>query len=76
MFSVPGEQIFIGLTTAVLCGAGLYGDVWFLTETRKGQKLVGLLGTPNALWVLRGLLTAGIIFGLSLAAGIVNPVQW
>ncbi len=76
MSSVPGEQIFIGLTTAALCGAGLYWEVWSLTETRKGRKLVNIFGTNNALWVIRGLLTAGIIFGLSLAAGIVNPVQW
>ncbi len=76
MTSVPGEQIFIGLMTAALCGAGMSAEVWFLTETRKGRKLVNVCGAKNSLWIVRGVFTAGIIFGLLLATGIVNPVQW
>ncbi|MGD9854702.1 MAG: hypothetical protein AB7U20_07095 [Planctomycetaceae bacterium] len=70
------EQIFIGLTTSALCGAGLYWETWFLTETRKGRKLVAVCGAETANWVLRGFLTLGVVFGLSLAVGVVNPVQW
>lgn len=73
---MSGEQIFIGLTTSALCGAGLYRDVWFLSETRKGRKLVAACGEEKALWILRGLLTAGLGFGLLLAVGVVNPIRW
>lgn len=73
---MPTEQIFIGLATAALCGIGLYREFWFLTETNKGRRLVEACGLANALWVLRGLLTLGVIFGLSLALGIVNPIHW
>ena len=73
---MSGEQILIGLTTSALCGAGLYRDVWFLTETRKGQKLAAVCGAEKALWILRGLLAAGIVFGMSLATGVVNPIRW
>lgn len=74
--TVPREQIFIGLATSALCGAGLYWETWFLTETRKGRKLVSLCGAEAAVWVLRGLLIGGFVFGLSLAGGFVNPVRW
>lgn len=73
---MPREQILMGLTTAALCGAGLYGEGWLLTETRKGQKLVAACGADMAVWILRGLLTAGIVFGVLLATGIVNPIRW
>ncbi|MBX3439386.1 MAG: hypothetical protein KF861_18000, partial [Planctomycetaceae bacterium] len=68
---MPGEQIFIGLTTSALCGAGLYSDAWFLRETRKGRKLVALLGAEVAVWVIRGLFASGVAFGLALAFGVI-----
>ncbi|MCA9075047.1 MAG: hypothetical protein KDA93_08445 [Planctomycetaceae bacterium] len=73
---MPTEQIFIGLVTSALCGIGLYREFWFLTETNKGRWLVEKCGLTSALWILRGLLTLGVIFGLSLAMGIINPVRW
>ena len=73
---MPTEQIFIGLTTAALCGVGLYREFWFLSETNKGQWLTRIFGFSTALWILRGLFTVGVIFGLSLALGIVNPIRW
>lgn len=74
--SVAGEQLFIGLTTSGLCAVGLVREAWFLNETKKGRRLVQLCGTRIALWVLRLLLLAGVLFGLALAAGMVNPVRW
>jgi hypothetical protein len=74
--NVAGEQIFIGLTTSGLCAAGLARDVWLLSETRKGQRLARLCGTRRALWILRALLVVGVLFGLGLAGGIINPVRW
>ncbi len=68
--------MFIGLATSVLCGIGLYREFWFLTETRKGRWLVERCGLSPALWILRGLFALGVIFGLSLALGIINPIRW
>ncbi len=73
---LPAEQIFIGLTTAILCGIGLYREYWFLTETSKGRWLAKAFGLLTALWILRSLLALGVIFGLSLSLGIINPVRW
>lgn len=73
---MAGEQVFIGLTTSGLCAAGLVREAWFLSETKKGRWLVHLCGTRRALWVLRALLALGVLFGLALAGGIVNPVRW
>lgn len=66
----------MGLMTSALCGVGLYWEVWLLTETRKGRKLAEIFGAETSLWIIRGLLTTGVVFGLSLAAGVVNPVRW
>ncbi len=73
---MPAEQIFIGLITSALCSIGLYQEFWFLTETEKGRWLVKKCGRQAALWILRGLLTIGGIFGLSLALGVINPIRW
>jgi hypothetical protein len=73
---VPAEQVFIGLTTSGLCAVGIAQQEWFLRETRKGRWLVELCGTRNAVWVLRGLFSLGVVFGLALASGIVNPIRW
>jgi hypothetical protein len=73
---VPAEQVLIGLTTSGLCAVGIAQQQWFLRETRKGQWLVEVCGTRNAVWVLRGLFSLGVVFGLALASGIVNPIRW
>ena len=73
---MAGEQVFIGLTTSGLCAVGLIRESWFLSQTKKGQRLVHWCGSRNALWVLRSLLIAGLLFGLALAAGLVNPIRW
>jgi hypothetical protein len=70
------EQILIGVLVAVVCAAGLWNGRWFLEKTRKGQWLARRFGEETALWVLRGLLSAGTVFGVLLALGVVNPVQW
>lgn len=71
-----GEQVFIGLTTSGLCAVGLAREAWFLCETKKGRRLVDLCGPRNALWLLRCLFALGVLFGLALASGLVNPIRW
>ena len=69
-------QSFIGGAVAVLCGAALRYDRWFLEETTKGRRLVKWLGEARAVWVWRFALAVGIAFGVALAGGIVNPLTW
>lgn len=72
----PTEQIFIGVTTAVLCVFGLANCRWILENTRKGERLRRWFGPPKAIWVLRGLLGLGAVLGGLLAANILKPLQW
>jgi hypothetical protein len=66
----------MGMAVALLCATGLWHDRWFLENTGKGQRLVRWLGEANALWTLRGLFVAGILFGVLLAVGIITPIRW
>ncbi|MEX0703410.1 MAG: hypothetical protein WD069_15045 [Planctomycetales bacterium] len=70
------ERILMGTVTALLCAAGLWSARWFLEETRKGRRLERRLGPARALWVLRGLFAAGLLFGVLLALGIIRPIEW
>ena len=70
------EQIFMGSSVALLCVTGLWKAQWFLENTRKGQRIVKIMGEQRAIWFWRVLLILGILFGTSLAAGIINPIQW
>ena len=73
---MPKDQIFIGITVAVLCAAGLCKDRWFLTRTKKGKRLIGWFGEEKAIWVLRGLFGLGMLFGLLMAMNVIRPVNW
>ena len=73
---MPLEQIFIGSVSAALCLAGIWHDRWLLTETKKGKRLVAWFGEHRALWVLRGLLAAGLLFGVLLATNVIRPIRW
>lgn len=66
----------MGVGVVVLCAAGLWQDRWFLRNTKKGQRLIRWFGEERAVWILRSLLSAGALFGLLLATGIINPVRW
>jgi len=70
------EQTMMGVFIVLLCLTGLWADRWLLTRTKKGQRLVGWFGESRARWVLRGLFVAGILFGLLLARGIIQPISW
>ncbi len=65
----------MGSAVAALCGWGLYHDRWFLASTKKGQRLVRWFGEKRAVWVLRALCVLGILFGVFLATGVVNPIN-
>ena len=73
---MPKEQIFIGVTIALLCGIGLVKERWFLTHTKKGERLVRWFGEKKATWVLRGLFGLGILVGILIAMNIIRPVMW
>jgi hypothetical protein len=66
----------MGTATAALCVLGFWQDRWFLAHTGKGRALVRKLGDDRARWVLRSLFAAGIVLGVLLATGVVNPMRW
>ncbi len=70
------EQVAMGVIIALLCLAGLYYDRWFLSHSKKGQRLVDRLGEQKAVWVLRLFFSAGALFGTLLATDVIRPVQW
>lgn len=70
------ERILIGVLIVLLCLTGLWFEHWLLMQTKKGQRLVRWFGPGRALWILRTLLVAGVVFGILLASGIIRPVQW
>ncbi len=73
---MPKDQILIGGSVAALCLIGFWKEQWFLTETRKGQRLIDWFGEARAPWVFRALLSAGTVFGVMLAVNYIRPVQW
>jgi hypothetical protein len=73
---MTNERILIGTVSAALCLLGLWRQRWFLHETAKGQRLIAWFGEERALWVLRLLLTLGIVFGTLLAIGVIRPLEW
>ena len=73
---MPTDQIFIGAMVAVLCLVGFFKDRWFLQNTRKGKWLAEKFGEQTSLWIVRGLLGTGTLFGVLLACNVIQPVQW
>ena len=61
---------------ALICAAGLLKSAWFLESTRKGRNLSRWFGDRVGLWVLRGLLFGGIVFGVLLAMDVIRPMRW
>lgn len=70
------SQIFLGVAIAVLSGIAVRYDQWFVHRTSKGQRLALAFGEKKAVWIWRGFLLAGVIFGVCLATGQINPVSW
>ena len=74
--ALPGDQILMGITVAVLCGLGLWKERWFLEQTEKGRRLVRWFGPRRALLILRLLFGAGTLFGILLATDVIRPIGW
>ena len=72
----PPDQILMGAAIALTCLVGAWHSVWLVEQTRKGQRLVDLLGASRALWIVRSALICGALLGALLAAGVVNPLRW
>ncbi|HID22309.1 MAG TPA: hypothetical protein EYP14_07900 [Planctomycetaceae bacterium] len=74
-FQMRNDQTFMGIAVVAICAAGWWHARWFLSETKKGQRLVRWFGRQGALRVFRSLMIAGAVFGALLAAGIINPIR-
>ena len=70
------ENVVIGVIFALVSLWALFKDQWFVTHSRKGQRLTKFFGPARALWILRILFLCGILFGILLALGFIQPVQW
>ncbi|MGZ0168939.1 MAG: hypothetical protein ACKVHE_05250 [Planctomycetales bacterium] len=70
------SQTFIGVAIAILCAVSMRYDQWFVHRTTKGQRLTGAFGEQKAVWIWRGCLLAGIVFGVCLSTGLINPMTW
>ena len=70
------QDVLVGSVTILFCVLIAVRERWFLEATTKGQRLVRCFGPERALWVLRGLTAFGILFGASLAAGVIHPIRW
>lgn len=66
----------MGGAVAILCGAAIRYDRWFIANTGKGRRLAETFGESRAVWVWRVALLAGVAFGLLLATGQINPLRW
>jgi hypothetical protein len=73
---MPLDQVFIGVLTAVLCGAGIVRRRWLIEHTRKGRWLAERWGAAQAERVLVAILLCGVALGVLLALGVINPVRW
>lgn len=73
-FQIP-ENVVIGVFVLVFSLLGLIKEQWFLTNTRKGQRLTQWFGPQHGLWVLRIIFLTGAIFGALLAANLIQPMQ-
>ena len=70
------SQMAMGLSIMATCLFGLWHHRWLLENTHKGQRMVRWFGEVRGLWVLRGLLVAGALFGFLLAINIIHPIHW
>jgi hypothetical protein len=74
MSNAPPDQVLMGYAIATVCFLGVVYARWFLNNTKKGRWLLIRFGPKHGLWVLRGLLVAGIAFGVCLANNVIRPL--
>jgi hypothetical protein len=72
----PKDQIIIGVIVAVSCALGWLRQEVLLQRTGHGARLVRWFGPERAVWVLRCLLGAGVLFGVLLATNVIHPLHW
>jgi hypothetical protein len=59
-----------------LCAVAIRYDQWFVHRTTKGRHMKDAFGEHKAVLLWRGFLLAGMVFGVSLATGQINPMTW
>ena len=66
-------QTFMGLSIVALSVLGLSRTAVILNASNMVRRLAERTSPARALLVVRGLLVIAILFGLALAAGLINP---
>lgn len=66
-------QTFMGLSIVALSVWGLSRTAVILNASNIVRRLTERTSSARALLVVRGLLVIAILFGLALAAGLINP---
>jgi hypothetical protein len=69
-------QTAMGALIVGLCLLGLWQDRLLLENSRYGRRLVRWFGEIGGRRALRGLLVAGVVFGILLAADVIRPMHW
>ena len=69
-------QTAMGAMIVGLCLFGIWRRDWMLINSRYGRRLVIWFGPDGGRRALIGLLIAGIVFGILLAANVIHPIQW
>ena len=70
------DQAVMGTAIALVCTVGLVKSAWLFERTKKGQRLAQWFGERAGLWLLRGLMCSGIVFGVLAAVDIIRPIRW
>ncbi len=68
------QDAFMGLAVSALCLLGLRETDRLLEVSRMARQLVASQGKAKAQMIVRALLMIGLVFGLSLAMGLIKPM--
>ena len=76
VFLLVTPQLLVGLVITLLSGLGWYHAVKIMELSNVLRRMVERNGHESTLKRVRTACVCTAIFGISLAAGIVNPIKW